>query len=98
MNRRTLLMLAVVLFPELAAAQEPFTLEGILRAPFAENLIAAKEGNRIAWTLDEEGKRNVWVAEGPAFQVRRLTSYLADDGQELGQLSFSDDGNALVYV
>jgi len=36
MNRRTLLMLAVVLFPKLAAAQEPFTLEGILRAPFAE--------------------------------------------------------------
>jgi dipeptidyl aminopeptidase/acylaminoacyl peptidase len=98
MNRRTLLVLAVVLFPVLAAAQEPFTLEGILRAPFAENLTAAKKVNRIAWTLDEEGKRNVWVAEGPAFQVRRLTSYLADDGQELGQLSFSDDGNALVYV
>jgi dipeptidyl aminopeptidase/acylaminoacyl peptidase len=92
------MVLAVVLFPELVAAQEPVTLEGILRAPFAENLTTAKKVNRIAWTLDEEGKRNVWVAEGPAFQVRRLTSYLADDGQELGQLSFSEDGNALVYV
>jgi dipeptidyl aminopeptidase/acylaminoacyl peptidase len=98
MSGRTLLVLAVALSPKLAAAQEPFTLEGILRAPFAENLTAAKEVNRIAWTLDEEGKRNVWVAEGPALPVRRLTSYLADDGQELGQLSFSDDGNALVYV
>ena len=98
MNRRTLLVLVVVLVPQLAAAQKPFTLEQILSAPFADNLTAAKKINRIAWTLDEEGKRNVWVAEGPAFQARRLTSYLTDDGQEIGQLSFSEDGNALVYV
>ena len=31
MNGRTLLVLAVVLFPRLAAAQQPFTLEQILR-------------------------------------------------------------------
>ena len=98
MNRRTLLVLVVVLVPQLAAAQKPFTLEQILSAPFADNLTAAKKINRIAWTLDEEGKRNVWVAEGPNFQARRLTSYLTDDGQEIGQLSFSEDGNALVYV
>src|SRR5450755_3534367 len=64
MNRRTLLVLTALLLPQWAAAQKPFTLEQILRAPFAENLIAAKKVNRIAWTLDEEGKRNVWVAEG----------------------------------
>jgi dipeptidyl aminopeptidase/acylaminoacyl peptidase len=98
MNKRTLLVLAVVFFPQLTVAQTPFTLEQILRAPFAENLTAAKKVNRIAWTLDEEGKRNVWVAEGPAFQARRLTSYLTDDGQEIGQLSFSQDGNSLVYT
>jgi dipeptidyl aminopeptidase/acylaminoacyl peptidase len=98
MNRRTRLVLTVLLFPQWAAAQKPFTLEQMLRAPFAENLIAAKKVNRIAWTLDEEGKRNVWVAEGPGFQARRLTSYMNDDGQELGQLSFSEDGNALVYT
>jgi len=98
MNRRTLLVLAVVLVPQLAAAQKPFTLEQILGAPFAANLTAAKKVNRIAWTLDEEGKRNVWVAAGPDFQARRLTSYLTDDGQEIGQLSFSEDGNSLVYV
>ena len=98
MNRRTLLVLAVVFVPQLAAAQKPFTLEQILSAPFAANLTAAKKVNRIAWTLDEEGKRNVWVAEGPDFKARRLTSYLTDDGQEIGQLSFSEDGNSLVYV
>ena len=98
MNRRTLLVFAVVFFPKLTTAQQPFRLDQLLRAPFAENLTAAKKVNRVAWTLDEEGKRNVWVAEGPAFQARRLTSYLTDDGQEIGQLSFSEDGNSLVYT
>jgi dipeptidyl aminopeptidase/acylaminoacyl peptidase len=98
MNRLALLVFAVVLVSQPAAAQKPFTLEQILSAPFPDNLTAAKKVNRIAWTLDEEGKRNVWIAEGPAFQARRLTSYLTDDGQEIGQLSFSEDGNSLVYV
>ena len=79
-------------------AQEKFTLEQVLSAPFPSNLTAAKSGNRLAWTFDEQGKRNVWVAEGPDFKARRLTSYLEDDGQELSSLRFSDDGNTIVYV
>ena len=98
MNRRMLLVFAALLFPRWAAAQKPFTLEEVLRAPFPENLTAARKVNRVAWTLNQEGKRNVWVADGPAFQARRLTSYLEDDGQEISELSFSDDGSALVYV
>jgi dipeptidyl aminopeptidase/acylaminoacyl peptidase len=100
MNRRTLFLLAMVFSSQCAAAQsqKQFTLEQILSAPFADNLTAAKKVNRIAWTLDEEGKRNVWVAEGPAFQPRRLTAYLTDDGQEISQLNFSEDGNSLVFT
>jgi dipeptidyl aminopeptidase/acylaminoacyl peptidase len=75
-----------------------FTLEQVLSAPFAENLVAAKKVNRVAWTLDENGKRNIWVAEAPDFTARRLTTYLTDDGQELSQLSFSEDGNTIVYT
>ena len=98
MKRCSLVVWAALLFPLWAVAQEPFTLEQILRAPFAENLTAARKVNRVAWTLNQEGKRNVWVADGPAFQARRLTSYLEDDGQELSDLSLSDDGTTLVYV
>jgi dipeptidyl aminopeptidase/acylaminoacyl peptidase len=103
MNRRIFWMCCGLVWiagfcPQFAAAQKPFTLEQILSAPFADNLTSAKNVNRIAWTLDEEGKRNIWVAEGPAFQARRLTPYTEDDGQEISQLSFSEQGNALVYV
>ena len=75
-----------------------FTLEQVLSAPFAADLVAAKKANRVAWTLDDNGKRNIWVAEAPTFEARRLTSYLQDDGQELGQVSFTEDGNTIVYT
>jgi dipeptidyl aminopeptidase/acylaminoacyl peptidase len=73
-------------------------LEELMSAPFPENLTAAKTSSRVAWTFNQEGKRNIWVAEGPSFGVRRLTAYLEDDGQPISELGFSANANALVYV
>jgi len=90
---------AAVLFLAVGAqAQEKFTLEQVLSAPFPGDLTAAKTGDRLGWTFDEQGKRNIWVAEGPDFKARRLTGYTEDDGQELSSLCFSDDGETIVYV
>ena len=93
--------LSIVLTCSLRAAQAPapsFTVEQILGFPSPENLIASPVGYAIAWTFNERGVRNVYVAEGPNFPVRRVTSYTEDDGQELTQLSFSRDGKMIVYV
>src|SRR5438552_5385828 len=83
-----------------AFTQSPgtFTLEQILSAPFPADLTAAKKTNRIAWTLNQQGKCNIWVTEGPQFTARQLTSYNTDDGQELGDLSLSEDGNIVLYT
>src|SRR3989442_15465670 len=81
-----------------AGAQSSFTLEEVMSAPFPSELTAAKSGNRVAWVFDREGRRNIWVAEGPEFQARQLTKYATDDGQELSGLDFSADGNTLAYV
>jgi len=75
-----------------------FTLEQILSAPFPADLTAARKANRIAWTLNQQGRRNVWVSEGPQFGARQLTAYNSDDGQELSELSLSDDGNVVLYT
>ncbi len=98
MNKCVVLVLAFVCFVPRSAAQTPISLEELLSAPFPENLKAAKKSNRIAWTFNQEGKRNIWVAEGPSFQARRLTPYLEDDGQPISDLNFSDDANTIVYV
>jgi dipeptidyl aminopeptidase/acylaminoacyl peptidase len=81
-----------------ALAQQSFTLEQVLSAPFPSDLTAAKAVPRIAWVLDEQGKRNIYVAEGPDFKARRLTAYTQEDGQELSSLQFSADAEVVVYT
>ncbi|MGC0779276.1 MAG: hypothetical protein WCD68_18905, partial [Candidatus Acidiferrum sp.] len=98
--QRLLLCLSFVTFVSVqrGGAQQTFTLEQVLSAPFPANLTASKTGEKLAWTLDEQGHRNIWVAEGPGFAARRLTAYNEDDGGELSHLKFTLDGAAIVYV
>ncbi len=99
MTRHALLCTVGLLILTLNAnAQKPITLEQVMSVPFPSNLMAARKSNRIAWTLNQEGRRNIWVAEGPAFTARQLTKYDSDDGQELSDLSFSADSNTIVFV
>src|SRR5215210_2733521 len=93
----SLLLLAACAVPCTAQAGG-FTLEQVLSSPFPADLVAARRGRRVAWTFDAEGRRNVWVAEGPQFQARQLTQFDRDDGQELAEVSFSADGNWVVFV
>src|SRR5678816_2855935 len=79
-------------------ASRSFTVEQILGFPSPENLISSPVGSAIAWTFNERGVRNIYVANGPGFEARRVTAYTEDDGQELTQLSFSRDGKTIVYV
>ncbi|GMV10949.1 MAG: hypothetical protein AMXMBFR55_26830 [Gemmatimonadota bacterium] len=81
-----------------AAAAGGFTLDQVTSYPFPGELGAAAQADRIAWTLNEAGVRNVYVAEGPAYTPRRLTNYTQDDGQELTSVQLSPDGRYVVYV
>jgi dipeptidyl aminopeptidase/acylaminoacyl peptidase len=76
----------------------PFSIEAVLSAPFPSDLIAAPRGDRVAWVFNAQGRRNIWVADGPDFTARPVTSYTEDDGQELSQLAFSPDASVIVYV
>ncbi len=78
-------------------AQSP-ALEAFKKYPFPTELTASNSGAKIAWALDEQGKRNVYVAEGPDFKARKLTHFTKDEGQEITSLSISNDGNWVVFV
>ncbi|HEX5353361.1 MAG TPA: prolyl oligopeptidase family serine peptidase, partial [Rhodanobacteraceae bacterium] len=85
--------------PSVAAPSDPgFTLRQVLSYPFPLDLASARHGDRIAWVIDQNGVRNVWVAQAPDFKPRQVTNFKADDGQEITQLTFSPDGNQLVFV
>src|SRR5678809_1298193 len=74
------------------------SIEHYLKQPFASELSAPPSGGKVAWILDERGARNIWVAAAPDYKGRRLTSYTEDDGQDLGEISWSADGRFLVYA
>jgi dipeptidyl aminopeptidase/acylaminoacyl peptidase len=77
---------------------QSFTLEQVMSSPFPSELTVSQRGDKVAWAFDAEGKRNIWIAEAPAFAARQLTHYERDDGQELADLTFSPNGNAIAYV
>src|SRR5438094_3993903 len=80
------------------AQQRAFTLEQVMSSPFPSELTAAPKGGAVAWVFNARGARNIWVAEGPDYKARQITSYNEDDGQDLGQLSWVPNGQALVYT
>ncbi|HEY5825081.1 MAG TPA: prolyl oligopeptidase family serine peptidase [Cyclobacteriaceae bacterium] len=94
---RSFLILLLSISGILSFAQT-FTLEAVKSYPFPTELTSCSQGSKIAWAVDEQGKRNVYVAEGPDFKPRKITNYTQDDGQEITNLSISDDGKWVVFV
>ena len=104
MARKSILVALVLLSIVLASVRHAlgngngFTLEQVLSSPFPSELIASSNGDKVAWVFNAEGKRNVWVAEAPAFKARQLTRYDLDDGQDITGPEFSPDGNWIAFV
>jgi dipeptidyl aminopeptidase/acylaminoacyl peptidase len=80
------------------AGAAAFTVEQVMAAPFASQLVAARQGERVAWVLDRQGERNVWVADGPAFVPRQVTHYQGDEGQPIASLRLTPDGWTVLYA
>jgi dipeptidyl aminopeptidase/acylaminoacyl peptidase len=92
---------ALTLFSGSSAESQSFTLEQALSAPFASDLVASPQLGRFAWIENQQGKRNLWMAQPDStgrYESRRLTSYDQDDGQEMYQIAWTPDAEHLVYV
>jgi dipeptidyl aminopeptidase/acylaminoacyl peptidase len=80
------------------APASAFSLESVMSAPFCSDLVTAERAPRIAWTVNLRGERNVWTAEGPAWQPRAVTRYRGDAGQAIGALAITPDGKLVVFT
>ena len=96
--RLHLTFLLFSVFITMARSQTGLNLDVVKSYPFPNELTAAATGSRIAWAFNEQGQRNIYVAEGPDFSARRLTNYVQDDGQELSSVALSPDGKWVIYV
>jgi len=80
------------------AAGEPPSAEAYLAAPRLSELVASKQGDRIAWLSYDRGEHQVWSAVGPAFAPKLAAHWPGDDGRPLSDLAISDDGARLAFV
>jgi dipeptidyl aminopeptidase/acylaminoacyl peptidase len=81
-------------------AAQTFTLPQVMSAPFSSELQASPKGSWFLWIADQEGKRNIFLADAanPATPARQLTHYTADDGQDIGDIAWTPDGRQILYV
>jgi dipeptidyl aminopeptidase/acylaminoacyl peptidase len=73
-------------------------MEQVAKFSFPSGLTSSPVENQIAWAMNEQGKRNVYIANGPNFKPEKLTNFNEDDGQEISSLQYSPDGKFLVFV
>jgi len=83
-------------------ASQPFTLDQVMSAPFNSDLTAAPAKGEFAWVSNVQGKRNIWVAlpsaGGASYTSHQVTAYAQDDGQEISDLTWTPDGQSILYV
>ena len=74
------------------------TIEHMLSVPFPTELKSSADGKHLAWIFNDRGIRNVFIADAPDFAPRKLTDHHTDDGIDITDLRFTDDGSKLTFT
>ena len=88
----------ITLIAGLGVTGQELTLQEVMSYQFPTSLTASKTSGTVAWVENTEGVRNIYTATSPDYEAKKLTPYFDDDGQELGQMQFTDDNLSIVYV
>lgn len=88
----------VLIVSSIDAQKSDLNYQSFRSYAFPSELISSKNGDKIAWAMDVQGVRNIYVASAPNYEARKLTNYTQDEGQELTSISITDDGKWLVFV
>lgn len=94
--KKNYLLFFLLIFSVKSFAQ--FTIDQVLSAPFPTELKASPTGNKVAWVFNQQGSRNIFVAEAPDIKPVKITNYEGDNGQEINSLTFTPDGNSIVFI
>jgi len=96
--RLYLLAVSALFLNSFASSAQSFSMAEVTNYPFPRDMTSAATGSKIAYSVEEQGRRNIYVASGPDFKIRKLTNYTKDDGQELTSITITNDGKYVVYV
>jgi dipeptidyl aminopeptidase/acylaminoacyl peptidase len=84
-----------------AAGAHPatFTLNDVMQAPFAWDMLAAPKGAAVAWVFSAKGCSNIWVADpSHGAKARQITAYTEDDSFDIGELAWSPDTKSIAFT
>jgi dipeptidyl aminopeptidase/acylaminoacyl peptidase len=101
LGRLRLWSAAAGLFMTQAAGTHPasFTLNDVMQAPFAWDMVAAPTGAAVAWVFNAKGCINIWVADSShGAKARQITPYTEDDGFDIGELAWSPDTKSIAFT
>jgi dipeptidyl aminopeptidase/acylaminoacyl peptidase len=96
----TSLILNFIISPAVAQAPK-FSIHDVLSASFPSDLHGSPKGNQVAWIGNDGGSRNLWVAEAAVDgtpRARQVTSYVGDDGMDMGEVRWTPDARFIVYT
>ncbi|MEO9021398.1 MAG: prolyl oligopeptidase family serine peptidase [Ginsengibacter sp.] len=88
----------ICLFTATDVSAQSFSLKDITSYPFPAEVTSMPNSSKIALSINQQGKRNIYVADGPPFILRKLTDYNNDEGQEITGVTISNNGKWVVYV
>lgn len=95
---RKILYTAIFFVISLSSYAQQFSMRSVLSYPFPTELTSNSKSGKIAWAMNEQGKRNIYTAEAPLYQPIKITNYTIDEGQELTSVTISNDGKWIVFV
>src|SRR5215468_10460719 len=76
-----------------------FTLNDVMQAPFASDMMAAPTGAAVAWVFNAKGCSNIWVADpSHGAKARQITPYTEADSFDIGELAWSPDVKSIAFT
>jgi dipeptidyl aminopeptidase/acylaminoacyl peptidase len=102
MRKSWKLSVVAMLWSATLAFGQTFSIEQALSAPFSSDLLAAPQGDAYVWVVSQQGSHNLWVAESDGqpnhYSAHPLTHFTDDDGQDIYDVAWSNDGQHIAYV
>src|SRR5437667_11395361 len=76
-----------------------YTLNDVMQAPFAWDMLAAPKGAAVAWVFNTKGCSNIWVADpSHGAKARQIHSYTQEDDFDIGKLAWSPDAKSIAFT
>src|SRR5579884_3617263 len=75
-----------------------FSMSQILSYPMPTTLVASGDAHTLAFAINQQGKRSIWVAKAPEYSPKEIVRYERDDGQGVSAVQLSHNGAYVVYV